>query len=189
MRPLPLPDWDESLGRVLDDMDGQPLNVHSLMANHPTLLAAWWDFRNYSVGGGDLEQRDSELVVLRVAVHMRSWYEWASHVDRGLGAGLTAGEIERVQKLPVATTWNERDAFLLTAVDELVSERAISQSTQKILAEYFSANQVMDVIAIHGLYITLGCMINTWGLELDERVRTKLPDAFSREAFRESQGR
>ena len=84
MRPLPLPEWDDSLERVLDDMDGQPLNVHGLMANHPDLLNAWWDYRNYSVRGGALDQRDCELVILRVAVHMRNWYEWAAHVDRAL---------------------------------------------------------------------------------------------------------
>ena len=183
MRPLPLPEWHESLGRVVDDMNGRPLNVHSLMANHPKLLDAWWDFRNYSVNGGELEQRDCELVILRVALHMGCWYEWAAHVGRGLAAGLTQEEIERVRSGPGATEWNERDAILLNSVDELVSERAISDSTHAILSEYFTSNQVMDVIAVHGMYITLACMINTWDLELDERVLGKLPDRFSRQSF------
>ena len=183
MRPLPLPDWDKSLQRVLDDMDGQPLNVHGLMANHPTLLNAWWDLRMHSVNGGELDQRDCELVILRVAVHMRCWYEWASHVDRGLAAGLTEDEIERVAHGPSATEWNERDAILLETIDELFHEHAISESTREILSEYLDANQVMDVIAIHGVYVTLGCMVNTWGLELDERVRARLPDDVTEEAF------
>ncbi len=183
MRPLPLPDWDDSLQRVVDDMNGQPLNVHRLMANHPDLLNAWWDYRNYSVQGGTLEQRDCELVILRVAVHMRSWYEWASHVDRGLAAGISEEEIKRVRNGPGATEWNERDAILLRTVDELVFERAISDSTHRILSEYLDARQVMDVIAIHGMYITLGCMANTWSLELDERVRDRLPDDLSESAF------
>ena len=183
MRPLPLSEWDESLEHVLDDMNGQPLNVHGLMANHPGLLNAWWDFRNYSVRGGALEQRDCELVILRVAVHMRCWYEWAAHVDRGLATGLSEDEIERVRKGPGATDWNERDAILLEAVDELIFERAISTSTLKILSEYLDARQVMDVIAIHGMYVTLACMINTWGLELDGQIKAKLPERFSESAF------
>lgn len=183
MKPLPLKEWDESLGHVVDDMNGRPLNVHSLMANHPDLLNAWWRFRNYAVRGGALEQRDCELAILRVAVHMRSWYEWASHVDRGLASGLSIEDIDRVKQGPRATDWNERDALLLTAVDELVSERTISTSTRRILTEYFSAKQVMDIIAIHGMYITLGCMINTWGLELDESIQYKLPASVSREDF------
>lgn len=188
MRPLPLPEWDESLERVVDDMNGQPLNVHSLMANHPDLLNAWWDYRNYSVAGGALEQRDCELVILRVAVHMRSWYEWASHVDRGLAAGISEDEIERVRKGPGATDWSERDAILLEAVDELVFERAISKSTLEILSEYLDARQVMDVIAIHGMYVTLACIINTWGLELDDQVQAKLPEGYTEDKFNTETG-
>ena len=188
MRPLPLPDWDESLEHVLGDMNGQPLNIHSLMANHPDLLNAWWNYRNYSVRGGALEQRDCELVILRVAVHMRNWYEWAAHIDRGLAAGLDEDEIERVRKGPGATDWNERDAVLLEAVDELVFERAISTSTLGILSEYLDARQVMDIVAIHGMYVTLACMINTWGLELDDKIRANLPEGFSESTFKVETG-
>ena len=43
MNPLPVAQWDKRLQNVVDDMGGQPLNIHALMANHPRLLAAWWD--------------------------------------------------------------------------------------------------------------------------------------------------
>ena len=183
MKPLPLKEWDASLSHVVDDMNGRPLNVHSLMANHPELLNAWWAFRNYSVRGGALVQRDCELVILRIAVHMRSWYEWASHVDRGLASGLSIEEIERVIDGPDASEWNDRDALLLGSVDELVTERGICPNTQARLAEHFSANQVMDIIAIHGMYISLACMINTWGLALDEPIQNRLPAGVSRDDF------
>ena len=188
MQPLPLPEWDESLGRVIDDMDGRPLNVHALMANNPELLDAWWDFRNYSVRGGHLEQRDCELVVLRVAVRMHSWYEWASHVDRGLAAGLTPEEIERIRLGAPATEWEERDAMLLATVDDLFNERAINPNTLGILSEYFSKQQILDIIAIHGMYVTLGGIINTWAVELDEDVGSRLPEDFTRDAFESDVG-
>ena len=188
MRPLPLSEWDESLGRVVDDMSGQPLNVHSLMAHNPELLNAWWDLRQHLVKGGRLDQRDCELVILRVAVHMRSWYEWAAHVDRGLASGLSKEEIERVRQGPSATAWNERDAMLLSSVDELFTERTISQTTYKILSEYFSDQQVLDLMAILGMYFTLGCMTNTWGIELDESIESRLPEDLSRDAFEAETG-
>ena len=93
MKPLPPSKWENSLQHVLDDMNGRPLNVHCLIANHPELLRSWWQFRNYTVGGGDLEQRDCELVILRVSVRMKTWYEWAAHVDRGLASGLSMAQI------------------------------------------------------------------------------------------------
>lgn len=183
MQPLPLQQWDESLDHVVADMNGRPLNVHALMANHPDLLNAWWDFRNYGVKGGALAQRDCELIILRVAVHMACWYEWAAHVDRGLATGLTIAEITRVQQGPGAAAWDNRDAALLRSVDDLFHRRQITTTTQQKLGEHFTARQVLDIIAIHGMYVTLGGMINTWGLSLDESIEKRLPDGLSKADF------
>ncbi len=181
--PLPVADWDPSLARVLDDMQGQPLNVHALMAHHPELLNAWWNFRNHSVAGGALGGRSGELVILRVAVHMESWYEWASHVVRALSSGLSLAEIERSRLGPQAPGWTAADALLLQAVDDLMSDHAIAAGTLTKLSNYYDTRQIMDLIAIQGMYVILGCMLNTWVLELDERVRDKLPAGITRKQF------
>lgn len=173
MDPLPPQDWDASLQHVIDDMNGNPLNIHSLMANHPRGLNAWWNLRQYLVTGGDLEQRHCELVILRVAVHLKSWYEWASHVVRGMDNGLTLEEIGNVKS--GEGNWGEADAALLQAVDEIVNNHAISDATKKSLAAHFTDRQVMDIILLHGMYATIACMINTWELELDESVGKRLP--------------
>ncbi len=179
MKPVPLQDWDESLHHVVDDMNGRPLNIHSLMANHPPLLKAWWDLRMYLVNGGDLEQRHCELVILRIAVHMDSWYEWASHVVRGLECGLALPEIERVKDGPGADGWTEQEAALLFAVDELAQNQAISGASLGTLREHFSNQQVLDMVALHGMYNTIACMINTWGLSLDTHIEARLPEGLS----------
>jgi 4-carboxymuconolactone decarboxylase len=181
MKPLPLDRWDDSLRHVIDDMQGRPLNIHALMANHPRLLNAWWDLRMYLVNGGDLEQRQCELVILRVAVHMHSWYEWASHVVRGIDSGLAPDEIEKIRS--GSGDWDDADAVLLQAVDEIIRAHAISAATRDRLAGHFTGRQVMDVIFLHGMYTSIACMIGTWGLELDEHVQARLPDSTTQDAF------
>lgn len=183
VRPLPVADWDTSLAGVLDDMKGRPLNVHALMAHHPQLLNAWWNFRNHAVGGGTLGKRRGELVILRVAQHLRSWYEWGSHVERAQACGITPEEIERVKEGPQAAGWTVAESLLLQAVDELVAGQAITTRTLAALNEHFDTRQLLDLIAIQGMYMLLGCMINTWGLELDEQVRKELPAGVTRETF------
>ncbi len=181
--PLPTAAWDPSLAQVVEDMKGAPINVHKLMAHHPKLLESLWNFRNYSVNGGDLGRRKGELVILRVAVHLRAWYEWGSHVARALACGLSREEIERVKQGPAAPEWEASDATLLAAVDELVVTRGLSAETHEALRRHFTVRQIMDVMAIQGFYIILGCMINTWGLELDQATRAALPADVTREAF------
>ena len=183
LKPLAVSDWDASLSQVCDDMQGRPLNVHALMAHHPALLNAWWSFRNYGVGGGELGIRNGELVILRVALLLKSWYEWGSHVERALACGLTLAEIEQVKQGPLAVEWTPAEALLLKAVDELFAEHAISAETLDELYRHYTVRQVMDLIAIQGMYVILGGMINTWSLELDEQVEKNLPATVSKQRF------
>jgi 4-carboxymuconolactone decarboxylase len=187
LEPLPAADWDSSLTSIIDEMNGEPLNVHKLMANNPALLKAWWNFRNYSVTGGALGRRLGELVILRVAVHMRAWYEWASHVERSLACGILMDEIERVRKVApqgvFQESWEESEALLLAAVDELIANQRLSPASLQKLKVHYDDRQLMDLMAIHGMYIILGCMINTWGLELDTEVKVKLPAMADQQQF------
>lgn len=185
MKPLPPAQWDPSLQHIIDDMDGRPIQIHCLLANHPALLKAWWNYRMYSVKGGDLEQRECELVILRVAVHMQAWYEWAAHVDRALATGLTLEEIDRVAEGATALAWNDKDSMLLNAVDELLTDHGISAATRASLEAFFSEKQVLDIISLQGLYVTIACIIGTWPVEIEEHIVQRLPDEVTEESFRE----
>ena len=149
------------------------------------LLKAWWNYRMYSVKGGDLEQRECELVILRVAVHMRAWYEWAAHVDRGLATGLTLEEIYRVPEGPTALAWSDKDAMLLDAVDQLIANHGIDHATRTRLETFFSEEQVMDIVSLQGLYVTIACLIGTWPVEIEEYIVQRLPEEVTEESFRD----
>jgi hypothetical protein len=41
----------------------------------------------------------------------------------------------------------------------------------------------MDLIAIHGMYVILGGILNTLGLDLDEHIQQLLPEDVTREQF------
>ncbi len=183
MTPLPPDQWDPALQHVIDDMNGRPLNIHCLLANHPELLKAWWNYRMYLVRGGDLSQRDCELVILRISVLTRKWYEWSAHVVRGLAAGMSLEEIERVAAGPAASGWGKKDSILLSAVDSLFNIRRIDSATLTSLKTYFSGQQIMDLISIHGMYVTIACMIGTWEIQIEDAVASCLPGDVTEESF------
>ncbi len=183
LQPVPTENWDSSLANVIADMNGDPLNVHKLLANNPSLLNAWWQFRNYMVAGGTLGKRNAELVILRTAVRACCWYEWASHVERGLKSDLSQTEIERVIDGPAHPDWAEPDALLLLAVDELDVRGALDSEVIENLEAHFSRAAVLDLIALRSMYLMLGDMLNTWDVELDGHVASALPGAMTREKF------
>ncbi len=183
MQALPPSEWHPSLQHIVDDMQGEPLNIHCLLANHPALLNAWWNYRKYTVHGGALESRETEIVILRVAVQLRAWYEWAAHVERGLAAGLTLAEIERVAAGPAAKGWHASDAVLLAAVDALVAQHGIPEALRVELQQHFSDHQIMDIISIQGMYVTIACMIGTWDIPIEDGLTQRLPPTVTQESF------
>ncbi len=139
----------------------------------------------HSVSGGDLPQRDCEIVILRVAVHMRAWYEWAAHVDRGLTAGLVLDEIFRVAQGPGAEQWSAKESALLAAVDQLITARRIASATEQALREFYSEKQILDVISLQGMYVTIACIIGTWPIQIEPQIEARLPDSVTESGFRE----
>jgi 4-carboxymuconolactone decarboxylase len=174
--PVDVEQWPPELADIAADMNGKPINVHKLMANNPALLNAWWTFRNHSVKGGTLGPRKAELLILRVGVHMSSWYEWGSHVDRALKVGIGIEDIHRVLELDTREHWSLEEAAILRAVDELTRDHVIQADTLAMLEQHHSNDQIMDLIAIHGMYLILAGMIKTWGLALDANVLERIAE-------------
>ena len=180
--------WDSSLANVVDDMNGQPLNVHKLLASHPELLSEWWSLRQHVVSARALGKRNAELVILRTAANMRCWYEWASHVERGLKNGLSLEEIERVVDGAEHPDWNENDALIIRAVDELEKEHKIAAATFVSLEKIIGQQAILDLIATRATYVMLGDMLNTWDTGLDQHVAAALPASITRDDFNSKSG-
>ncbi len=183
LSPLPVDEWDASLGHVAADMDGAPINVHKMLAHHPDLLKAWWNFRNHSVRGGALGDRLGELVILRVGVSLGAWYEWGSHVDRALKTGLLLEEINRVLAPQIGPEWPDAEAALLRTVDHLLAHRQLSPALRVELERHFTTPQILDIIAIHGMYLILACVVNTWDTPLDEAITERIEPHTTAEGF------
>lgn len=182
-QPMPPSSWPEELSGVLADMQGNPINIQRLMANNPLLLNAWWPFRNHTVRGGTLGQRKAELLILRVSVHMHSWYEWACHVDRALKVGIEIEQIFELLKPATKISWAEEDRALILAVDELTANHQISSETLALLTKHYSNEQIMDLMAIQGMYQILAAMIKTWGLALDSDTAERLSNITDETSF------
>lgn len=167
-RNLPPNEWPPELANILKDNNGQSLNIHGLMANSAGLMKAWWPLRNYMTRGSSLGQRRTELAILRLSIHMTCWYEWGSHVDRALRLGIEVDEILALFDPITARLWSEEERALLMAVDDLMKYEKVRPVTLAILSKNYSNQQIIDLVALQGMYRLLASMIKTWGLTLDE---------------------
>ena len=165
--PLPPELWPPEIGDILQEL-GNPLNIHSIMANHAALMMAWMPFRNHIVKNSSLEPRFRELLILRTAANCAADYEWKHHVVRGREAGLSDEEIQRVKDCPGAAEWSSADRLILLAADECHRGSEINEETRCELGRHFNACQQLDIIVTVGMYKTLAVIIKTYKLPFEE---------------------
>ncbi|MFE7295842.1 carboxymuconolactone decarboxylase family protein [Streptomyces sp. NPDC057579] len=158
----------QTLGNAAGPLAGRPvLNVLGTIAHHPGLLSDLLPLLN-RLGQGLLPPRDREITILRVAHHTQSPYEWVHHALIGAAAGLLAEEIARIPDGPAHPDWDDADSTLLRAVDELHGDGAISQTTWEHLADRYSPHQLLELLALTGVYTLVAYVLNSCRVPLDD---------------------
>lgn len=148
----------------------RPDNVFTTFARHPALFKNFIVFGSYILTGSTLPPRDREIVILRIGWLCRSEYEWAQHVKIGRRCGLTEQEVERIIEGDRAPGWTTLESALIRAVDELHREAFISDQTWACLGAYYDTKQLMDLVFTVGQYNMVSMALNTFGVQLDERL-------------------
>lgn len=140
-----------------------PLNfpVMGMLAHHPAMAKGFLRFNNQLLFGGELPARLRELAILRVALTLRSPFEYGEHVRIALDNGVTPEEIDAVAAGNDAFAGD--DALVLRAVDELLAERRLGDTWDELLAR-LGKHAAIEVIFVVGAYSTLAMAFDTWGL-------------------------
>jgi alkylhydroperoxidase family enzyme len=162
--------------------DGPP-HLFTTLARHPRLFRRWLRFAGALMPGGRLPRRDTELVILRVAVNCDCEYERRHHEHLGRRAGLDDADFARVGEGPAAAGWSEREAALLGAVDELHADRTISDALWSRLRERFTDAELIELCMLVGHYEMLAMTINGLRIQPDE-LNGGRPSALARIAER-----
>jgi AhpD family alkylhydroperoxidase len=146
---------------------GPPPNLFTTLARHRRLFRRWLAFAGALMPGGSLPREDTELVILRVAHNTGCEYEWRHHERLAALAGLTTAEIERARQGPDASGWSQRQAHLLSAVDELHGEGTLSGALWAQLRPLYSDPQLIELCMLVGHYEMLAMTLNTLAVQPD----------------------
>jgi 4-carboxymuconolactone decarboxylase len=171
--PLAESEWNERQRELLGPYiksDGSVLNVLTTIARHPDLFESFMPFVLYVLEQQTLPARDREMLILRIGWLNQANYEFGQHTLAGKQAGLTDEEILRIAKGPDDPGWNNFDAALIRAADELYSDAIISDATWNTLSQYYEEKQLMDVVFTVGQYNLVSWILNSFGVQLEEGV-------------------
>jgi 4-carboxymuconolactone decarboxylase len=168
--PQPPEEWAEDVRPILTaNLGDQPrlaeLNVFTTLARHPELFKTWIPFAGYLLVGGRLPFADRELLILRTGYNCRAPYEWGQHVRVATSGGIEREVVDRVAAGPDAPGWDERQALLLRAADELHADARISTATWEGLARHLDQQQLIELPILVGHYHLVAFALNSLGVQ------------------------
>jgi alkylhydroperoxidase family enzyme len=167
--PVVQSDWNDAQRALLQPVadKGRLWNVHSTLAAHPKMAAAWMPFATYILRDNSLPVRDREILILRIGRLCNAPYELAQHARIGRRAGLTDDDLRHINEGPNSAGLSEHDRLLLTAADELHEDAFITDGTWSALAKAYSTQQLMDLVFTVGEYNLVSMALNSFGVQLD----------------------
>jgi alkylhydroperoxidase family enzyme len=128
-------------------------------------------YQRFNAGGlldrGLLTLRQREIVIDRTCGLNRCEYEWGVHIALfAAKVKLTPRQIEATA-LGGDADWTPDDQILLDVCEELDSTRHISDALWQRLADHFTPEQVLEIIALIGFYRTVSLHANALALPLE----------------------
>jgi 4-carboxymuconolactone decarboxylase len=167
--PLPEAEWSEEVRELLPK-GVRPLNIFTTLVRHPKLFKRWMVFGGHILSKSTLTPRDREILILRIGHLCQSVYEFHQHTRIGRDAGLDDADLKRLtQARGDAGGWNEREAILIRATDELHAQQMITDPTWQALRAHWNEKQLIDILFTVGQYMMVSMVLNTLGVQIETK--------------------
>ena len=151
--------------------NGRPVpNLMRVMGRSPEFLRGWGVFSEAVRFGISLPRGESELVILRVSLLAGCRYSFAHHVPMALEHGITEEQLDALPEWSTVDRFSARERALLAAADGVVGGFDIGDEAFAALSAHLPPEGVLEVVALASFYLSLGCIANSAGVPVDERV-------------------
>ncbi|TGD88978.1 carboxymuconolactone decarboxylase family protein [Mycolicibacterium sp. CH28] len=143
------------------------MHLFTTLGQHKLLFLSFLPYSGVLLNWGKLPKRDKELVILRVGHLRNSEYELQQHRRLARSRGLGPELQDKIFSGPNAPGLSERDRVLLTAVDEFVLNRDLSDATFAELSAHLSRQQIIEFCALAGHYDAIAAILATLRVPMD----------------------
>lgn len=168
---LPTPETLSAEGRRIYDailatrgnVDGPFLAwLHSPdLAQHAQALGAFCRF------GTSLSSRESEMLILVVAIHFDCPAEWAIHAPIAAAAGVPAGAIDAIADGRMPGDLSDRERALVECAETLLTGNRIPAHILDEAVKFVGMAGVVEAIGLIGYYALVAMTLNAFGMMPD----------------------
>ncbi|MCF8609536.1 carboxymuconolactone decarboxylase family protein [Gordonia sp. HY285] len=142
-------------------------HIFATLGRSRGLFRGWLHFSSRMMPFGELSRRETEMIIIRVAHQRGCEYELDHHRRLGAKAGIDDAAFADVIEGPDAG-WGDRERTLLLAVDELIADRDLSDTTWAAIRRHLTQRQAVAFILLVGQYDSLATTIGVLRVQRDE---------------------
>jgi 4-carboxymuconolactone decarboxylase len=146
---------------------GQVRNIFTTLAWQPVLLQRFNALAGTFMRFSTISPYARELVVLRVAATIRCRYELGQHLPLAREAGLGDDTIAALLDPPFRTGLDPADVLLVALTDQVLAQGEVDDRTWGQLQAGYDEPQLIELLALVGLYRMIGDLLNVAGVELE----------------------
>jgi 4-carboxymuconolactone decarboxylase len=132
---------------------------YNLLLRSPVLGDRMFDLLHYLRWNTSLPLKLNEFAILIVGLHWRSQVEWYAHRPIAIKAGLSPDLIEELKSGIRPKSMPEEEAVVFDFATELMTGRTVSEATFERAKRLFSEQQIVDLTAIVGTYVTIAMLL------------------------------
>lgn len=167
LKPSELNDEARDALKLVTNEAGETLNIFATFAHRPAALKAFVGWGSYILRETELNGRQREILILRTGHRCNSGYEFHQHTIIGLHSGLSEEDIVAIQKDLSEGDWSAQECLLIQATDELHDDCFLSTKTWDALSEFYTLEQIMDIVLVIGQYTQVCMLLNSFGVQIE----------------------
>lgn len=138
-----------------------------VLGHNRLMLVSYLPYAGFLLLFGRLSRKDAEVVILRVG-HLRNCeYELQQHRRLARTRGIDAETQAKIFEGPDAEGLTDRQRVLVTATDEFVMTRSMSQETWAALSSHYDRRRIIEFCMLASNYDGLAATIATLKIPLD----------------------
>jgi 4-carboxymuconolactone decarboxylase len=168
------PEIADALRRLMGGVDAEPLNLFRTIAHHPVLLDRFRQIGSSLLSFGRLEASDRETVIHRTTARCGASYEWGVHaVAFAAALGLDDDWLKATWSGAADdAAFDERQALLVRAVDELHDGSTLSEETFAALRERYDEAELVELVCLVGFYHLVSFVCGAFAVDAEPWARS-----------------
>jgi alkylhydroperoxidase family enzyme len=148
------PEVADALRRLMGSQEVEPLKLFRTIAHHPQLLDRFRQIGSTVLSFGRLEATDRETIIHRTTARCGAEYEWGVHaVAFAAALGLDDEWLRATWEGDARdAAFDDREALLVSVVDELHETSTLSDATFAALRERYDDAELVEIVCLIGFY-------------------------------------